>query len=50
MPASIELSNYYFHQKSSFCCINALCCINHWWHLPIAGDPVMTRSPVCRFW
>src|SRR6218665_224800 len=46
MPASIEISNYYFHQISSFCCFNVLCCINHWWHLPITGDPVMTRSPV----
>src|SRR6218665_1204924 len=45
MPASIELINYYFHQISSFCYFNVLCCINHWWHLPIAGDPVMTRSP-----
>src|SRR6218665_3462040 len=45
MPASTEMSNYYFHQISSFCCINVLCCINHWWHIPIAYDPVMTRSP-----
>jgi len=45
MPASIEMINYYFHQISSFCCFNVLCCINHWWHLPIAGDPVRTRSP-----
>src|SRR6218665_2446054 len=43
MPGSIEMSNYYFHQISSFSCFNVLCCINHWWHLPIAGDPVMTR-------
>jgi len=24
MPASIEMSNYYFHQISSFCCFNVL--------------------------
>jgi len=24
MPASIEMSNYYFHQISSFCCFNIL--------------------------
>src|SRR6218665_2753402 len=46
MPASIEMSNYYFTQISSFCWFNnVLCCINRWWHLPVAGDPVMTRSP-----
>jgi len=45
MPASIELRNYYFHQISSFCCIHVLCCINHWWHLSIAGGPVSARSP-----
>jgi len=42
--ASIEMISYYFHQISSFCCFNVLCCISHWWHLAIAGDPVMTRS------
>src|SRR6218665_3345015 len=46
MPASIEMINYYFHQISSFCCFKVLCCINHWWHLPIAGDPVMARPPL----
>ena len=45
MPAPIEMSSCYFHQISSFYCFNVLCCINHWWHLPIAGDPVMTTSP-----
>jgi len=42
-PASIELSNYYFHQISSFCCINARlqCC----W-LPMTGGPACARSPV----
>jgi len=24
MPASIDMSNYYFHQISSFCCFNML--------------------------
>src|SRR6218665_1977459 len=24
MPSSIEMSNYYFHQISSFCCFNTL--------------------------
>jgi len=45
MPASIKMSNYYFHQISSFCYFNVLCCINHWWHLTIHGDPVMTWLP-----
>src|SRR6218665_670269 len=47
MPASIEMNNYYFHQISASAVLifNVLCCINRWWHLPIAGDPVMTRSP-----
>jgi len=35
MPASIELSNYYyFHQISSFCCIDVqllLLTANDWW-------------------
>jgi len=34
MPASIELSNYYFHKISSFRCINArllLLTADDWW-------------------
>src|SRR6218665_2226828 len=46
MPASIELSNYYFHQISSFCCIDVLM---HYAVL-IAGDPFSARWPRSKYW
>src|SRR6218665_873114 len=42
MPASIELSNYYFHQISRFCCINVRLLqltADDWW-------PACPRSPI----
>ena len=58
MPASIELSNYYFHQISSFCCINVLLyyavlitgCTYRSLVAPLAQDrPTLPRS-CTRLW
>jgi len=42
MPASIEMSNYYFHQISSFCCFNILM----YYAVLIAGGTYQLVTPL----